>query len=299
MHSNQLQLNPAKTDILWSATSHHFHQLQQSSLRVGTDYILPARHSRSQNLHWRRRLNANSCHKDSVGLFCGAVLTTEHPSVSIEARSPVAGVVTCFVSTGLQQLDRGRHPSTSSSAAPISDECSCLADFSIVEIQPRHSGSSSTPLAEGSRTVWLQTRRPYIQMPAWVGTAIPHRRTMPTSWSWGSTATALGLVFITDCPPNSTLHCRQSSLPGRHCSCLEQSATVRHFCAFSSRLFTSAENHFFSVSFPEQFWRYSACEVTSSLLGTLIVHLNYLYYSSKWWRKHCSLLDLRSCGNPQ
>ena len=87
----------------------------------------------------------------------------------------------------------------------------------------------------------LQTRRPHIQMSAWVGTAIPHRRTLPTSWSRGSTATALGLVFITDCPPNSTLH-RRSSLPGRRCSCLEQSATARHFCAFSSRLCISAEN---------------------------------------------------------
>ena len=96
-----------------------------------------------------------------------------------------------------------------------------------------------------------------IQVPAWVGTAVPHRWTLPTSWSRGSTVTSLGLVFITDCPPNSTLHRRRSSLPGRRCSCLEQSATARHFCAFSSRLKT----HFVSVSFPEQFWTCSACEV--------------------------------------
>jgi len=40
MRSNRLQLNPAK--ILWSATSRRLHQLPQSPLRVGTDYILPA-----------------------------------------------------------------------------------------------------------------------------------------------------------------------------------------------------------------------------------------------------------------
>jgi len=50
------------------------------------------------------------------------------------------------------------------------------------------------------------------------------------------------LVFITDCLPNSTLHHRRSGLPGRRCSCLEQSATARHFCSFSSRLCISAEN---------------------------------------------------------
>jgi len=69
-----------------------------------------------------------------------------------------------------------------------------------------------------------------------------HRRTSSTNrWSRGFTSTALGLVFITDCPPNSTLHHRRSSLPGRRCSCLEQSATTRHFCAFTSRLCISAE----------------------------------------------------------
>ena len=208
-------------------------------------YLASLCRSRSRDLHWLWRLDANPfnpCHKDYVSLFCNAASTTEHLSVTVEARSPVARVVTCFVLTGLQQLDPCWHPSTSSSAAPIRDECSCSADFSIVKIRPRHSGSSSTPLAEGSWMDWLQTHRSRIQMPAWVGTAVPHRQTLLTSWSWGSTATALGLVFITDCLPNSTVHRRRSSLPGRRCSCLEQSATARHFCAFSSRLCISAEN---------------------------------------------------------
>ena len=109
------------------------------------------------------------------------------------------------------------------------------------------------------RMDWLKTRHPRIQMSAWVGTTVPHRRTLLTSWSRGSTATVIGLVFVTDCPPNSTLHCWLLSLPGRRCSCLAQSATARHFCAFFSRLCISAENPLllFSVSFPEQFWMYS------------------------------------------
>ena len=94
----------------------------------------------------------------------------------------------------------------------------------------------------------------------------------------GSTVTALAtssssLIVPLSAESVSNLHRWRSSLPGRCCSCLEQFATTRHFCAFSSRLCISAEN---SVSFPEQFWMYSACEVTSSLLDTLIVHLTYL-----------------------
>jgi len=84
----------------------------------------------------------------------------------------------------------------------------------------------------------------------------------------------LGLVFITDCPPNSTLYRRRSSLPSCRCSCLEQSATARHFCTFSSRLFISAENPLRFL--PRTILLYSACEVTSSLLDTLIDHLTYV-----------------------
>ena len=124
---------------------------RMSQLRVGTDYILSASVVLDLRIYIDWRLDANPCNKDSVGLFCGAASTMEHPSVSVEAHSPVAHVVTCFVSTGLRQLDPGQHRSTSS-AAPISDECSCSANFSVVEIRPCHSGSSSTPLAEGLRT---------------------------------------------------------------------------------------------------------------------------------------------------
>jgi len=37
MHSNWLQLNTAKTEILWSTTGRRLHLLPKSPLRVGTD----------------------------------------------------------------------------------------------------------------------------------------------------------------------------------------------------------------------------------------------------------------------
>lgn len=42
MRSNRLQLNTAKTEVLWSATSRRLHQLPQLPLRVGTDEVMPA-----------------------------------------------------------------------------------------------------------------------------------------------------------------------------------------------------------------------------------------------------------------
>jgi len=145
-----MQLNPAKTEIVWSATSCRLHQLQSHRfVLVLTISCQPLSFEISAStLTPTSRCELMS--QDRVSLFCSAGSATEHPSVSVAARSPVAHVVTCFVSTGLRQLDPGRHPSTSSSVSSIGDECSYSADFSVVEIRPRHSGSSSTPLAEGS-----------------------------------------------------------------------------------------------------------------------------------------------------
>ena len=42
MRSNRLQLNTAKTEILWSSTEQRSHQLPQLSLRVGTDEVIPS-----------------------------------------------------------------------------------------------------------------------------------------------------------------------------------------------------------------------------------------------------------------
>ena len=41
MHVNRLQLNPSKTEILWSATGRRLHQLPQLPLRVCRDLVLP------------------------------------------------------------------------------------------------------------------------------------------------------------------------------------------------------------------------------------------------------------------
>ena len=41
MHVNRLQLNPSKTEILWSATGRRLHQLPQLPLRVCRYLVLP------------------------------------------------------------------------------------------------------------------------------------------------------------------------------------------------------------------------------------------------------------------
>src|SRR5664279_94515 len=41
MKSNRLQLNTAKTEVLWCSSNRRQHQLPQSGLRIGADVIIP------------------------------------------------------------------------------------------------------------------------------------------------------------------------------------------------------------------------------------------------------------------
>ena len=41
MHSNRLQVNTEKTEVLWSTSSRRLHLLPVSPLRVGTDQVMP------------------------------------------------------------------------------------------------------------------------------------------------------------------------------------------------------------------------------------------------------------------
>jgi len=42
MRSNRLQLNSAKTEILWCDSSRRLHQLATTALRVGSDHVVPS-----------------------------------------------------------------------------------------------------------------------------------------------------------------------------------------------------------------------------------------------------------------
>jgi len=52
----------------------------------------------------------------------------------------------------------------------------------------------------------------------------------------GLSATPFQFIFIIDCQPHPTPYCRWPSFPGRHCTCLEQSARSCHLRTFRSSL---------------------------------------------------------------
>jgi len=96
MHSNRLQLNAAKTEILWSTTIRRAHQLPQSLLRVRAHCSRPE----PRHIYLRCRNDEVTSNEDDI-IFRPSATTTLHPTISAANRSSVADVVTRSQSAGL------------------------------------------------------------------------------------------------------------------------------------------------------------------------------------------------------
>ena len=106
MRSNRLQLNTAKTEILWSTTSRRSHQLPQLPLRVGTDEVTPASVVRDLGIYIDSDVSMRS-HVTKTVSACFAVLRqlrSVRPLRRSVPRSVFQSLVTFLV---LTRLDHG------------------------------------------------------------------------------------------------------------------------------------------------------------------------------------------------
>ena len=79
MAANRLQLNTAKTEVLWCSTGRRQHLLPTSTTEVGIDFIINdiiIVRPLSGHLLGRRRQHADSCNADSIRLFQHVEATT-------------------------------------------------------------------------------------------------------------------------------------------------------------------------------------------------------------------------------
>jgi len=87
MRSNRLQLNAAKTEILWSAISRRLHQLPQAPLRVGNDFVTPSAAVRALGIHLDSDMSMSSHVKKTVfDLFRCAEAASFHSPFSVQTR---------------------------------------------------------------------------------------------------------------------------------------------------------------------------------------------------------------------
>lgn len=100
MRSNRLQLNTAKTEILWSTTGRPCHQLPQLSLRVGTDEVIPSAVVRDLGIYIDSDVSMRS-HVTKTVSACFAVLRQLRGIRRSVPRSVLQSLVTSLVLTRL------------------------------------------------------------------------------------------------------------------------------------------------------------------------------------------------------
>jgi len=103
MRSNRLQLNTAKTEILWSTSGRRVHQLPQLPLQVGTDEVMPVTVVRSLGIHIDADVSVRS-HVTKAVSGCFAVLRQLRNIHRSVPRSVLQSLVTSLV---LSRLDYG------------------------------------------------------------------------------------------------------------------------------------------------------------------------------------------------
>jgi len=103
MRSNRLQLNTAKTEVLWCATSRRQHQIPQAPVQVGEDHITPAASVRDLGIYLSglRHLHEVTRLEDCVELLCCSSTDPQDTLLCPQAGGAL------FVSLVLSRLDYG------------------------------------------------------------------------------------------------------------------------------------------------------------------------------------------------
>jgi len=106
MQSNRLQLNTAKTEILWCATNRRQHLMPQTPTRIGDDYITPAASVRDLGIYIDSDVSMKSHVSRTVSTVytCFAALRQIR---SIRHCVPRQALVSLVVSLVLSRVDYG------------------------------------------------------------------------------------------------------------------------------------------------------------------------------------------------
>ena len=103
MRCNRLQLNTAKTEVLWCSSSRRQHEIPKTSVTVGVDSVQPCRHVRDLGIHIDSDLSMRT-HVSKAVSACFAALR-QIKSVRRSVTQPV--LTSLVVSLVLSRLDYG------------------------------------------------------------------------------------------------------------------------------------------------------------------------------------------------
>ena len=139
MKSNRLQLNTAKTEVLWCSSARRQHQVPQAGVRVGADVVLPSASVRNLGIYLDSDVSMRT-HVARTVSGCFAVLR-QLRSIRRSVTQPVMQTLTCRrAGVDPPRLWKRHvirhHGSTTRQAAVRLERCS-TAHFSLTEIRPR------------------------------------------------------------------------------------------------------------------------------------------------------------------
>ena len=103
MKSNRLQLNAAKTEVLWCASSRRQYQIPQVPVRVGENYVFPASSVRGLGIY----LDSDVSMKSQVSKTVSNCFAALRWIRSIRSSIPQQAVKSLLVSLVLSRLDYG------------------------------------------------------------------------------------------------------------------------------------------------------------------------------------------------
>jgi len=137
MLSNRLQLNTAKTDILWCSTTrrqnHQFCHLllfvSESCPRAALDNC-----SRPWSSHRQQCRYAFSCVAYGVRMFCCVTTAPQHPTLSVRFCVPFAGRVAGYATYRLLQRNTRRTSCVSAQSTSVGSQCRRQTDTSIFSV---------------------------------------------------------------------------------------------------------------------------------------------------------------------
>jgi len=104
MRSNRLQLNTAKTEVLWCSSAHRQHQIPMEPLMVGTDAVKPSRSVRDLGIYIDANVSSMRTHVSRTVSSCFAVLRQLRSIRRSVTQSVMQSLVVSLV---LSRLDYG------------------------------------------------------------------------------------------------------------------------------------------------------------------------------------------------
>jgi len=247
MRSNRLQLNTAKTKILWSTTGRRSHQLPQSPLRVGTDEVIPTSVIHDLWIYIDSDVTMRS-HVTTTVSACFAVLRELR---SIRRSVPRSVFQSLVPSPVLTRLDYGN----SILAGILQYQLKRLQSVINAAARLVFSSSRYQPITPQLRQLhWLKAAERIDYKLALLvykcRLGVAPRRTSPTNSASRPERASI--------PPRRhrcsfgarALNYRRPGLSSRCSPCFELSAAARHVCTVSFHLPSRLKIHLFSRCYP-------------------------------------------------